>query len=87
MKQNPDALLIMYIYIYMYMWHIYLKRHLKSQALHQTARATLLLGPNLSTKQARAIGDALQLLGHNFPVNRPLASVMEDQPGCDARKM
>jgi len=28
--------------------------------------------------QARAIGDALQLLGHNFPVNRPLASVMED---------
>ena len=72
----------------MYMWHIYLKRNLKSQALHQTApTATLLLGSNLSTKQARAIGDALQLLGHNFPVNRPLASVMEDPRGCDARKM
>ena len=28
--------------------------------------------------EARAIGDALQLLGQSFPVNRPLATVMQD---------
>lgn len=28
--------------------------------------------------QARAIGDALQLLGQSFPVNRPLATVMQE---------
>ena len=29
--------------------------------------------------EARAIGDALQLLGHSFPVGRPLATVMQER--------
>ncbi|CAK9067260.1 Uncharacterized protein SCF082_LOCUS34082, partial [Durusdinium trenchii] len=32
----------------------------------------------VETSQARAIGDALQLLGSGFPVGRPLAIVMQD---------